>query len=83
MGLLPSQSVANTFGLKEYAGIYGMSYACYLIGCAVSTPVIAIISEKTGYLTAWIGIVILILAIVILHLLCISEGEKIREKYPD
>lgn len=81
VGLLPSQSVANTFGLKEYAGIYGMSYACYLIGCVVSTTVIAIISEKTGYLTAWIGIVILILAIVILHLLYISEGENIDRRY--
>lgn len=81
--LLPSQSVANTFGLKDYAGIYGLSYAFYLVGCSVSAPAIAVISENFGYLTAWIVIIILILLIVALHLLCINAGKRIREQYPN
>lgn len=83
VGLLPSQSVANTFGLKDYAGIYGLSYAFYLAGCSVSAPAIAVISENFGYRFAWIVMIVLILAIVVLHLSCINAGKKIREKYPD
>lgn len=81
--LLPSQSVANTFGLKDYAGIYGLSYAFYLIGCSVSAPFIAVISENFGYLSAWIVMMILIFLIVVLHLACINAGKRIREIYQD
>lgn len=83
IGLLPSMSVSNTFGLKDYAGIYGSTYAFYLIGCAVSAPAIALIAENMGYFTAWIAMILLIVLLVLLHMYCIGAGEQLREQYPD
>ena len=81
--LLPSQMVASTFGLKDYAGIYGMIYAFYLVGCAASSPIVALVAETAGYTASWImcmGIVLLIFAV---YMYCIRAGKKIKEQYPD
>lgn len=83
VGLLPSMSVSNTFGLKDYADIYGITYAFYLVGCAVSAPAIALIAENLGYLVAWVAVIVFIILVVLLHMFCIGEGYKLKQQYPN
>ena len=81
--LLPSQAVMNTLGARDYASLYGLTYSFYLVGASVSVPVIAVISEKTGYLTAWTVIAAAIILIVGLHLKCIREGDKLKRQFTE
>ena len=81
--LLPSLIVSSTFGSRDYAGIYGFAYAFYLVGCALSAPFIALISDAAGYEVAWIVVLALVVILGLLHLRCIAYGKRFREKYPD
>lgn len=78
--LIPSQSVLAIFGTKDFAGIYGYAYAFYLIGCAVSTPIIAFIAEHAGYQTAWMVMGALLIVIGIFYSKCFLYGKKLREE---
>jgi len=78
--LIPSQSVAAIFGTKGFAGIYGYTYAFYLIGCAVSTPFIAFLSEKAGFIAAWAIIGVLLVIIGLFYSKCFAYGKKLREE---
>ena len=73
----------NTLGARDYASLYGLTYSFYLVGASVSVPVIAVISEKTGYLTAWTVIAAAIILIVGLHLKCIREGDKLKRQFTE
>lgn len=81
--LIPSLIVSETFGVKDYAGIYGFAYAFYLVGCAVSTPFVAVIAENAGYQVAWIVMCVLFVILAFLHTRCQALGKKLREQYPD
>lgn len=81
--LVPALIVSSTFGVKDYAGIYGFSYAFYLVGCAVSAPFVAIIAENASYTVAWVVMAVLFVVLAVLHTLCQSYGSKLREQYPD
>ena len=81
--LLPSQAVMNTLGSRDYAALYGLTYSFYLVGGAVSAPLLGAVAESVGYQTAWIGIAVVVLLVVVLHLKCISEGNKLRKQYPE
>ena len=73
-------SVSNTFGLRDYAGIYGITYAFYLAGCAVSAPVVAIIAENLNYTAAWFMMIVFIIIIVMLHMYCIGAGDRLKKQ---
>ena len=81
--LIPSLVVSETFGTKDYAAIYGIVYACYLVGCAVSTTIVAFIAENTSYTVAWIAVIVIIAVLAVLHLICQKEGKKLREQFPN
>jgi MFS family permease len=81
--LIPSQAVIATFGLKDFAGIYGYVYAFYLVGCAISTPLIAFLAEKAGYNIAWLVVGIIVAAIILMYMRCLAYGKKFHEQYPD
>ncbi len=81
--IVPTMVVTETFGTKDFAGIYGIAYACYLIGCALSTTVVALVAESAGYTVAWIAIIAIIVVLTVLHLTCQKQGQKLRELYPD
>jgi OFA family oxalate/formate antiporter-like MFS transporter len=72
-----------TFGLKDFAGIYGYVYAFYLVGCAISTPLIAFLAEKAGYNIAWLVVGIIVAAIILMYMRCLAYGKKFHEQYPD
>ena len=78
--LIPSQSLLAVFGTKDFAGIYGYAYAFYLIGCAVSTPIIAFIAERAGYQAAWMVMGMLLIVIGIFYSKCFLYGKRLREK---
>jgi len=80
--LIPSLVVSSTFGAKDYAGIYGCSYAFFLVGCAFASPFVALIAEHTSYTTAWIVICAIVIAIVALHTVCQSYGTKLKITIP-
>ncbi len=80
--LVPSLIVSETFGTKDYAGIYGIVYALYLIGCAVSAPLIAIIAEGASYTTAWIVVCVVVVLLAFLEFRCLSYSKKFREENP-
>lgn len=67
----------------KFAGIYGITYACYLVGCAISTTVVAFIAEATSYTVAWIAIIVIIAVLAVLHLACQKQGKIFRELYPN
>ncbi len=80
--LTPSLAVSEVFGTKAYTAIYGIAYSCYLIGCAISTTVVAFLAERTSYTTSWIAIMIVVALLAILYLSALKEGKKLRERYP-
>lgn len=81
--LIPSLVVTEIFGTRDYAGIYGFVYAFYLVGCAVSAPLIAFMAESASYTVAWIGVIAVILIMAVLHMKAQTYGKKFRELYPD
>lgn len=81
--LIPTTIITETFGTKDFAGIYGITYACYLVGCAISTTVVAFIAEATSYTVAWIAIIVIIAVLAVLHLACQKQGKIFRELYPN
>lgn len=78
--LIPSQMVGVTFGMKDYAGIYGFVYAFYLVGCAVSSPAIAIVAENVNYRVAWIAVIVMVVAIVAMYIKCFDYAKKFKEQ---
>lgn len=78
--LIPSQSVLAIFGTKDFAGIYGYTYAFYLVGCAVATPVVAFLSEHAGYRAAWLVMGILLVLIGLFYSKCFAYGQKMKEE---
>lgn len=80
--LTPSLAVSEVFGTKAYTAIYGIAYSCYLIGCAISTTVVAFIAENVSYTAAWTAIMIVVVLLAVLYLLALKEGKKLRERFP-
>lgn len=83
MLVMPSLSVTEIFGSRDYAGIYGITYACYLIGCSVASPVIAIMSETVGYQVAWVVVIAMVVVLAALYFTCFKMSEGFRAKYPE
>ncbi len=80
--LTPSLAVSEVFGTKAYTAIYGIAYSCYLIGCAISTTVVAFIAENVSYTAAWTAIMIVVVLLAVLYLSALKEGKKLRERFP-
>lgn len=79
-GVVPAMAVSTTFGTKDYAGIFGTTYAFYLLGSAISAPVVAKIYEMSSYKVAWALVIVVVIIIAILHHLCADYGKKLREQ---
>lgn len=79
--IIPPLLVGAVFGSKEYSGKFGFVYTFQMVGCAIASPVVALIANAVSYRFAWIIMVVILAVIVAGNLYCLNAAKRFKEIY--
>lgn len=81
--VVPSLMVSSVFGVKAYTGIYSSINVFFMLGCAVGSAAVALVSNAWGYVTAWYLCTAACLLVIVFFLTALNMSEKFRKLYPN
>ena len=81
--VVPSLMVSSVFGVKDYTGIYSSINVFFMLGCAVGSAAVAVVSNAWGYVTAWYLCTAASLLVIAFFLIALNMSAKFRELYPN
>ena len=81
--VVPSLMVSSVFGVRDYTGIYSSINVFFMLGCAVGSAAVALVSNAWGYVTAWYLCTAACVLVIVFFMVALNMSKKFREQYPD
>jgi len=76
----PPLLAGQTFGMKEYGGIYGLGHTCFSLGCLIGPLLASTLRTVSGnYMSAWIIFAIVAVVMIFSVFTCTSAGKKLQK----
>ena len=81
--VVPSLMVSSVFGVRDYTGIYSSINVFFMLGCAVGSAAVAVVSNAFGYVAAWYLCTVACVLVIVLFLVALNMSKRFREMYPN
>lgn len=81
--VVPSLMVSSVFGVRDYTGIYSSINVFFMLGCAVGSAAVAVVSNTWGYVVAWYLCTAACILVIVFFLVALNMSERFRELYPN
>lgn len=81
--VVPSLMVSSVFGVRDYTGIYSSINVFFMLGCAVGSAVVAVVSNAWGYVAAWYLCTAACILVIVFFLIALNMSKRFRELYPN
>lgn len=77
----PPMLTSSIFGMKDYAALYGLVYALFLVGCVLGPVVCGLVYQMSGgYSMVWILYLFIALGMFLFPTMAIKAGKTLRRK---
>jgi len=77
----PPMLTSSIFGMKDYASLYGLVYALFLVGCVLGPVICGIVYDVSGgYALVWILYMFIALGMFLFPTMAIKAGKALRRK---
>lgn len=77
----PPMLTSVIFGMRDYATLYGLIYALFLVGCVLGPVICGMVYEiNSSYSLVWIIYMFIGLGMFLLPSMAVKAGKKLREK---
>ncbi len=80
----PPMLTSTIFGMKDYASLYGLIYALFLVGCVLGPIICGMVYEiNKSYSLVWIIYMFIGLGMFLFPSMAIKAGKSLRQKLRD
>ena len=77
----PPMLTSTIFGMKDYASLYGLIYALFLVGCVLGPVICGLVYElNQSYTLVWIIYMFIGLGMFVFPTMAVKAGKALRQK---